>query len=82
MMFVEELYLGMVYVECIQQYVFRTSSGMSFVWTQSMGFPTYLKLLSGLIWTLDNSDSKVKIGAHCRVVTMREKARRKVTVAE
>ena len=43
MMFVEEFYLGMVYVECIQQYVFRTSSGMSFVWTQSMGFPTYLK---------------------------------------
>ena len=43
MMFLEEFYLGIVYVECIQQYVFRTSSGMSFVWTQSMGFPTYLE---------------------------------------
>ena len=40
-------YLGMVYVECIQQYVFRTSSGMSLVWTQSMGFPTYLEKLLG-----------------------------------
>ena len=45
------------YVCMIQQYVLRTSSGISFVWMQSMGLPTY-----------------------CRVVTMREKARRIITV--
>ena len=33
----------MVYVECIQQYVLSTSSGISLVWTQSMGLPTYCK---------------------------------------
>ena len=33
--------LGMVYVECIQQYRSNTSSGTSFVWIQSIGFPTY-----------------------------------------
>ena len=42
-------YLGMVYVECIQQYVFRTSSGISLVWTQSMGFPTYLEKLLEIV---------------------------------
>ena len=38
--------LGIVYVEWIQQQVLRTSSGMSFVNTQSIGLPTYCRVVT------------------------------------